>query len=375
MLLTLTSRRAQTIAQPVLFADLDIPVSFCSLLLHYIFAYTCRGSNPGVHTTRLRLYEDRCDGDVPLALMALMLYMPNLRSFVTRECKTSLPQLLTLCQHGRHTLHTLEIYFDISDAPAILAAVGHFSALKTLRVEIVGRSGEQIGLEDAHVPLLLPHLVRFEAELRVCLLSDFARWLARCTVLPALECLALTIVTFGQVEDLNGLAAFEPFFAVQENLHELSLGACEVVTFGLLAHQLPPGLRCITLCESRLPAALPALPPAVRRLAICADPTRLELWRLLRHLLREHSLSVTEIAVVFEEQVTNHPEFLRSFSWTKLLLPPGGIHQLDESYAHICGNMTMYALEFKQRGVSIVDEYGCVWPPRGESGQRDTPSP
>jgi hypothetical protein len=109
MLLTLTSRRAQIIAQPMLLADLDIPASFCAQLLDYVFAHMCRGSNPGVHTTRLRLKEDPCYEDQLPALMALMLYMPNLRSFVTRDCKTSLPQLLTLCQHGRHTLLTLEI--------------------------------------------------------------------------------------------------------------------------------------------------------------------------------------------------------------------------------------------------------------------------
>jgi hypothetical protein len=377
-------RCAQTIAQPVLFADLYIPISLCAPLLDYVFAHTCRGSNPGVHTTRLRVYENHYDRDESSALMALMLYMPNLRSFVTRHRKSSLPQLLTLCQHGRHTLQTLEIYIDISDAPNVLAAVENFTALRALCIEQAWDYHQQTaGLLDACAPLLLPHLVRFEANLHVRLLPDLARWLARCTkcMLPALKYFALTASDpVGDEHDLDGLAAFGPFFAVHEKLHSLSISACKAVTFAILTAQLPPGLRCIALCGPStlswaLTSALPALPPAVRRLTIRADPQSSELWHLLGHLLREHTLSVTEIAIVFEEMVTNLPEFLRSFSWSTLLLPPGGIHQLDGNDARICGDMMMYALEFKKRGVSIVDEHGCVWPPRGETGQRDTPTP
>jgi hypothetical protein len=59
----------------------------------------------------------------------------------------------------------------------------------------------------------------------------------------------------------------------------------------------------------------------------------------------------------------------RCFSWREILLPPCGINTLDDRHVRLCGNMVLYALRFKQRGISILDGHGCVWPGDGVSGQ------
>jgi hypothetical protein len=375
-------RSTQSIAQPLLFADVHVyPYEFASLLKHFLM-HDSRGSSPGFHTKRLHVhedYDDYSDDDDVLeelsALMALLPFMPNLRFFSWRDYLIKPPVITTLGEHGQHTLQTLEIQFDMSDAPGVLTAVGHFSALRTLRIELLLEQDEHTVMLDASAPLVLTSLARFEAVLSsdVYLFPHLARWLARCE-LPVLDHLALVSNEYWPVESESGMFAdFVPFFAAHQDLRVLSVDACEKFTVALLALDLPPGLRRITLrSPTALPRSLPTLPPGLQQLAVCGDPALASLWALLAHLLREPSLPLTEIIVVLEvgtDPEPEYPEGVRSFSWREILLPPCRIDKLDDRHVHLCGNMVLYALRFRQRGISILDDYGCVWPGDGESGQ------
>jgi hypothetical protein len=365
--------QTQAMAQPLLFIDLHIyPSDFASLLQHFLM-HDRRGSTPGAHTRCLRVREDYSDADAELsAVTALLPFMPNLRSFSSREYSIVSPTLISVGQHAKRTLKTLEIHVEMSDAPGVLAAAAHFSALRTLRIELELYQHEHASLLETSPPLVLARLARFEAVLsNVCLLSQLARWLARCE-LPVLEHLALVFDEVWMVDsELGMLNDLMPFFAAHQDLRVLSLDACEELTLTLLALELPPGLRRVMLrSPGSLPCSLPALPPALRQLALFGKPGDSSLWDLLAHLLHEPSLPLTEIVVVLEESPTlEHPESVRSFSWREILLPPCRIDTLDDRHVYLCGNMVLYAMRFKQRGISILDEYGCVWPGDGESCQ------
>jgi hypothetical protein len=365
----------------VLFGDLYISASRCALLLEQLFAHACRNSHPGLHTKRLHVYEGgHEDDEQPPALMALVPYMPNLLSFSAREHTITSRELLSLCQHGRSALQTLDICFSMVDAPSVLAIAGrHCVELRAFRIEPPAvRYRHQLqysGSFDLCAPLMLQRLARFEAVISFCLLPEFTPWLARCKF-PVLAHLVLEIGLSLEGHDLGVLQGFARFFATHRALRTLSINACEAVTLALLQHQLPPGLRHVALRgKDALPRTLPVLPPGVRRLALCADPEVSDLWDLLAHLLRVHTFSLTEIAITFVETTVELSEFVRSFSWSRLLLPPRGVHMLADSDARICGNMMLYALEFRQRGISVIDEYDHVWPPCGESGQWDITRP
>jgi hypothetical protein len=368
----------QAIAQPLLFADMHICPSELALLLEHFLMHNRRGSSPGAYTKRLHVHGGYSSDVEWSTLTALLPFMHNLRSFSARGHLITSPVIITLGQHGPHILQTLEIYVKMSDALDVLAATMHFSTLRTLRIELVlYEDVENTNLLDASPPLALTRLVHFEMALSdVCLFPPLARWLARCE-LPMLEHLALLAH-----EDYEGwtvesarvmLVDFVPFFATHQDLRVLSVDACEEVALAFLALELPPGLRRISLPArtSSLPRTLPALPSALRQLALRAEPEDSSLWDLLAHLLREPSLSLTDIIVVIEEtpSTERHPECVRSFSWREILLPPCGIDKLDDRHVQLCGNMVLYALRFKQRGIAIVDGHGCVWPGDGQHGQ------
>jgi hypothetical protein len=309
-------------------------------------------------------------GDEEPALMAIMLSMPNLQSFSSRLCTFTPAMALSLRQNGRLTLQKLDIFFPLSDMRSLLTGMVHFTVLRALRIE----PWEDLRVAfDTCEPLALPLLEKFEAKLFLYQLPGLARWLARCT-LPEIAHLGLEAVSATPNDvDLGGLAEFVPFFAAHQNIRCLSIDARREIISALLARQLPPGLRRIALrSPGLLPSTLPPLPPTVRQLALCTDcGDASDLWDILAHLLRARELQLAEIAVAFEECTTALPDLTRGFCWSQLLLPSRGIDELDEEDTHIRGSMMLYALKFRQRGISIVDEYGYVWPLRGESGQRD----
>jgi hypothetical protein len=227
------------------------------------------------------------------------------------------PAVIALSQHGRHTLQALEIHLRVTDMHGALAATGNLSALRTLRIEFVLYTDEHIGVLEASASLVLARLARFEVVLfDVNFFTELGRWLARCQ-LPGLEHFAIVSnATWPSGYNLVELDAFTLFFAVHQDLRVLSVHACESVTQALLTLELPPGLRRISLgSKSGPPSTLPALPPALRQLALRGEPEDSSLWDLLAHLLREPSLSLTEIIVVIEEiPSTEHPECVRSSS-------------------------------------------------------------
>jgi hypothetical protein len=355
----------------VLFADVHVPGMQLVHLHNYLITKDCQGSNPGVHTRRMRVHDDDA-GDQEPALMAIMLCMPNLQSFSSRVCAFTPATALSLRQNGRLTLQKLDICFILSDMRSLLAAIVHFTVLQALRIEPLEGLRVEPNAFDTCEPLALPRLKKFEAVLSSYFLPGLARWLARCT-LPAIAHLGLEAI--GETPndfDLGGLAEFVPFFSAHQDLHSLSIYAYRDIISALLARQLPPGLRRLALRSPvLLPSTLPPLPRTVRQLALCTDPEDSDLWDLLAHLLRVRELALAEIFVAFEECTTVLPDLTRGFSWSQILLPSRGIKELDAEDTRIRGNMVLYALQFRQRGISIVDEYGYVWPPRGESGQRD----
>jgi hypothetical protein len=356
--------------QPVLFADVHVPTRRLIHLHNYLIAKECQGSNPGVHTRHMRVH-DHDGGDEP-ALMAIMLSMPNLQSFSSRLCNFTPAMALSLRQNGRLTLQKLEICFALSDMRSLLAGIVHFTVLQALRIGPLEGLRVAPNAFDTCKPLALPLLEKFEARLFFYQLPGLARWLARCT-LPAIAHLGLEVmIATPNHVDLGGLAEFVPFFAAHQDLRFLSIDARREIISALLALQLPPGLGRIALrSPGLLPSTLPPLPLTVRQLALCADPEDpSDLWDLLAYLLRARELPLAEIAVAFEECTTALPDLTRGFCWSQLLLPSRDIDELDEEDTHIRGNMMLYALKFRQRGISIVDEYGYVWPSHGESGQR-----
>jgi hypothetical protein len=302
--------------------------------------------------------------------MAIMLCTPNLQSFSSRLCVFTPAMALSLRQNGRLTLQKLEICFALSNMRSLLAAIVHFTALQALRIEPLHGLRIEPNAFSTSEPLALPRLDKFEAVLSLDQLPGFARWLTRCT-LSAIAHLGLEAMDATPNDfDLGGLAEFVPFFAAHQDLRFFSIYACREVISALLARQLPPGLHRIALrSPGLLPSTLPPLPPTVRQLALCTDPEDSDLWDLLAHLLRVRELPLAEIVIAFEECTTALPDLTRGFSWSQILLPSRGIKELDAEDTRIRGNMVLHALQFRQRGISIVDEYGYVWPPRGETGQ------
>jgi hypothetical protein len=120
-----------------------------------------------------------------------------------------------------------------------------------------------------------------------------------------------------------------------------------------------------------LPSTLPALPLSLQQLVLTvhANPQDSGLWGCLSHLLREPTLSLVEITVAFDGGAMTLLDNMGDFSWHHLLSPPCGLDLSNDHDVLIRGKMMLYALEFRKRGISIVDEYGSVWPADADSGQ------
>jgi hypothetical protein len=354
----------QKIAEPLLYSELSLPADDIGPLFRHLLAKDLLGMQLGLWTKHL-LIMVHGDSDIDL-LPSLLLCMPNLRSFTLSlwSKKAIIPTLWALRQRASSALCDLAIHINTEDTRNTIALVGQFSSLSSLSLQF--SSALEADMISLCEPLRMHHLVHLTLELPLATISGFSRWLSLCLFQKLVHLTFRNFIDGLEHSQTNALFSLSPFFANHRFLRKFTVDVHSRTAQTVLL-RLPASVDEIVLINTRLPREFVPLPPSLKRLRITIDPNRGDIFTFFNRLLAATALPMTEIHLSFSDDFPSYGDFTR-FTWKTWVMPTSNIYDLGDAEIETRGKLLLYALQFRQREIAVMDEDACVWPVRDDPG-------